>query len=86
MKLFGFELRKVENDLTTIQMIEMWCVEWISLRKDALGIGIPRVNVLAFPTQEGAETYAKALREARRLLGEKDFGVTVYRQKPTTDV
>ncbi len=85
MKIFGFEIRKFEKHSTTIQVVETWCVKWSSLHRNIFGEGEPRINVLGFPTKAGAEAYAKELTDARRLLGDKGFGVSVYKQQTPTN-
>lgn len=85
MKVFGFEIRKFEANPTTIQIIETWCVKWSSLRKNSIDNGVQEINVQGFPTKEGADAYAKELRDARRLLGDVGFPVDVYSQKTPTN-
>lgn len=85
MKIFGFEIRKFEKHSTTIQLIETWCVKWSSLHINVIADGEQVINVQGFPTQKGAEAYAKELRDARRLLGDRGFGVEVYRQTTPTN-
>jgi hypothetical protein len=81
MRIFGFELRKFEEEKTTIEAIETWCVKWSSLHKSIINMGDPKINVQGFPTKQGADIYAKELKDARRLLGDKGFDVVVYMQK-----
>lgn len=83
--MFGFEIRKFEVNATTIQIIETWCVKWSSLHKDVIDKGVQEINVQGFPTKEGAYAYAKELRDARALLGDKGFGVEVYVQQTPTN-
>jgi len=85
MKIFGFEIRKFEQSITTIQVVETWCVKWSSLHRDIIDKGIQKINVQAFPTKEGAEFYAQELRDARKLLGDKGYAVEVYRQETPTN-
>lgn len=85
MKIFGFEIRKFEKNPTTIQIIETWCVKWSSLHKNIIDKGEQKINVQGFPTRAGAEDYAKELRDARDLLGDKGFPVEVYMQKTPTN-
>ena len=81
MNIFGLKIRLFEKELTSIEAIETWCVKWSSLHKNAIGRGDQVINVQGFPSKENAETYAKALRDARRLLGDVGFSVEVYKQK-----
>jgi hypothetical protein len=85
VKIFGFEIRKFEANNTTVQMVETWCVKWSSLHKDIIDKGEQVTNVQGFPTQDGAEAYAKELTDARRLLGDRGFPVKVYRQSTPTN-
>ena len=86
MRIFGFEIRKFEDNPTTLQIIETWCVKWSSLRKNIIDTGKQKINVQGFPTKQGAEDYAKELRDARRLLGDTGWDVEVYVQKTPTNV
>jgi Rieske Fe-S protein len=74
MKIFGFEIRKFEKEPTTIQVIETWNVRWWSVAQCKLyGSRYnpkEKENVQGFPTKEAAESYAKELSDARRLLGD----------------
>lgn len=85
MRIFGFEIRKFETEPTTIQIIETWCVKWSSLHKDIMDRGVQNINVQGFPTRAGAEAYAKELKDARALLGDRGFGVEVYAQQTPTN-
>jgi len=85
MKIFGYEFRKFEQDTTTIEMVETWCVKWSSLHRDIIDVGRQKIEVQAFPTKEGAEFFAKELRDARKLLGDTKFGVKVYKQDTPTN-
>lgn len=84
MKIFGFEIRKFEQNNTTVQMIETWCVKWESVVR-SYTFGYPHDNVIGFPTKEGAEQYAQELKDARKLLGDHGWSVEVYRQKVPTN-
>lgn len=86
MKIFGFEIRKFEQHPTTMQVIETWCVKWSSLHKNIIGNGDQHINVQGFPTKDGADGYAKELRDARALLGDKGFPVEVHVQKTPSNV
>lgn len=86
MKIFGFEIRKFESQPTTINVIETWCVKWPSVYIDYIGYPRKKTNVLAFPLKESADMYAKELRDARRLLGDKNLDIDVYKQETHTNV
>ena len=86
MKIFGFEIRKFESKVTTIEMVETWCVKWSSLHCNIINTGDPSINVQSFVTEDGANEYAKELRTARRLLGDTGWGVEVYKQQTPTNV
>jgi len=81
MKILGFEIRKFEKHASEIKIIETWCVKWSSLHRDIIDCGVQKTNVLGFPTKDGAEEYAKELRDARNLLGDKGWNVVVYKQE-----
>jgi hypothetical protein len=85
MKIFGFEIRKFEKNTTTLEIIETWCVRWESLYRNNINYGVPKINVQGFMTKEGAEEYAKELKDARRLLGDNGWDVQVYKQETPTN-
>jgi len=88
MKLIKHIFRKLEKTETEIEVIETWCVKWISLTKeyDWLNNGVGQINVQGFPSKKMADEYADELRSARKLLGEKKWKIDVYMQELNTNL
>lgn len=88
MKLFGYEFRKFEEENTTLEAIETWCVSWYSIytrwaEEDAL-VKVKQ-QVQGFPTKGNAKIFAVELREAIKLLGHKGYSVKVFKQITPTN-
>lgn len=90
MKLFGFEFRKFEQETTTVEAVETWCVKWLALTADDSREDryYPQMDwqVQAFPSEDAAEFFAKELRDARALLGDKRWTVKVYKQTTHSNI
>ncbi len=84
MKIFGFEIRKFEKTTTTINAVETWIVEWTSINDSGLFI-CTKSNHQAFTSKKDADFYAKELKAARKLLGDKGVSLSVYKQKTHTN-
>lgn len=87
MKILGFEIRKFNKEPETIEAIETWVVKW----EYSIGNYVSNKNEiglkhLAFASKAQAESYAKELKDARRLLGDRDLNVEVYKQEVPTNV
>lgn len=87
MKIIGFEIRKFNKEPETIEALETWIVKW----EYSKGNYLPNRNEiglkhLAFASKGQAESYAKELKNARRLLGDIDLNVKVYKQEVPTNV
>jgi hypothetical protein len=84
MKIFGFEIRVFKKATTTINTVETWIVKWTTFQK---GYTIADIedNMQCFPSKKDADLYAKELRDARKLLGDKYASISVYKQKIHTN-
>ena len=87
MKILGYEFRKFEKKVTTIGVVETWCVKWVSLIHGGLRDRFPdvEVQVQAFPSEDTAKFFKKELEDAMKLLGHKGWAVNVYLQKMPTN-
>ena len=87
MKIFGFEIRKFKDEPETIQARETWVVEWYSLHWYAFfERGESKKMFLTFTTKDLANSYAKELTDARKLLGDDIPEPKVYKQKAPSNV
>lgn len=86
MKIFGYEFRKFEKEITTIEdAVETWTVEWLSMHHYVSNTYRSKTRHQAFMSKESADRFAKELQDARNLLGDKDVYVKVYKQTPPTN-
>ncbi len=85
MKIFGYEFRKFEKKITTLDAVETWCVKWKSIHKDCIGVGRSQIEIQSFVSKGGADIFAKELNDARKLLGDYGYKATVYKQKSPTN-
>ena len=87
MKLFDFIFKKFENKHTTIEVVETWVVSWRSisrkrfqnLENDATYDTKIRFNT--FVSEESAKIYANELTQARKLLGDVEMDVIIYKNQ-----
>lgn len=91
MKFFGFEFRKLEDSMTTVEMVETWYVSWYSLTvcpftPEEKGFAGTRKNVQAFTDKKLAEEYAEEIRSAIKLLGHKGYTVEVKKQHTPSNI
>lgn len=86
MNIFEFGIKMFEKKPTTIEAIETWIVEWKSIYHDIGRFYLMKPNFLTFTSKYKAQEYAKELQDARKLLGDTDLCVRVYKQEVPTNV
>lgn len=90
MKLFDFIFKKFEKKPTSIKAVETWVVSWRSVSKKRYphlddGIYDTRIRFNTFVSEESANAYANELKQARKLLGDVEMDVTVYKNQAPTN-
>ena len=82
MKILGLKVRKFKNKPSTINVVETWCVKWLSLHPRSYGEHYEtNIEIMTFVTKQDAEAFAKELNDASRLLKNGKQGIEVYRQE-----
>lgn len=82
MKILGFEIRKFKDKPSTINVVETWCVKWLSLHPLSYSDRYEtHIEIMTFVTQQDAEAFAKELKDASRLLKNGQQGIEVYKQE-----
>lgn len=85
MKIFGYEFRKFEKENTTIETVETWVVEWISLGPIFTDSYRPKPMFKTFIDKGQAKAFAKELNDCVALLGDRDRMAEVYKQESPTN-
>lgn len=90
MKLFDFIFKKFEQKATSVQAVETWIVSWRSISKKRYlhlddGIYDTKIRFNTFVSEESAKAYADELEKARKLLGDVEMDVTVYKNQVPTN-
>lgn len=85
MKSFWFTRKKFNEEPTTTESIEVWCVKWYSIYHDIGRFYNPKTEIMAFTSKSEAENHANELIMARKLLGDNVNNPVVYKQEAHTN-
>jgi hypothetical protein len=80
MKIFGYKFRQFQEDPTTVEAVEVWCVKWLGLYHAIADHWHTNKEVVAFQSKADAEVFAKELKSAAKLLKNTHQRVEIYKQ------
>lgn len=86
MKIFGYEFRKFEEEVTILDTVETWVVEWESLHRDIINMFDPKKEFKTFTRKDQAALFKKELEDCVKLLGDKSRSLKLYKQQNHSNV